>query len=142
MSLFDNLMKQFDAAGGLQGLLNDNPQIAQAARQFLGSDPSVGPADGLQSILTQLQSSGLGDAVASWLGSGANQPVSGQQVQSALDMDTLSQFASQAGIDLGQAGEVLAGLLPGLVDGMSGEGSLPDTQGIDQLLGGLLGQRG
>ena len=94
MSLFDNLMKQFDAAGGLQGLLNDNPQIAEA------------------------------------------------QVQSALDGDTLSQFASQAGIDLGQAGEVLAGLLPGLVDGLSGEGSLPDPQGLDQLLGGLLGQRG
>jgi uncharacterized protein YidB (DUF937 family) len=141
MSLLDNLMKEFNAAGGLDGLLRDNPQIAQAAAQFFGSDGSVGPSGGLQEILAQLQASGLGDAVASWLGSGANQSVSGDQLQAALDMDTLNQFAREAGIDLGKAGSVLAGLLPGLVDQLSPQGQLPDSGGLDQLLGGLLGQR-
>ncbi len=142
MSLIDTLMKEFDNAGGLDGLLREHPQIAEAARQFLGSDSSVGPSGGLPEILSQLQSSGLGDAVASWLGSGQNSAVTAHQLESALGEDLLNQFASEAGIDLGQAGHLLAGLLPVIVDQLSGKGgSVPEASGLDQLLGGLLGQR-
>ncbi|MEE4175194.1 MAG: YidB family protein [Xanthomonadales bacterium] len=144
MSILDTLMKEFDQAGGVAGLLKDNPQVAEAARQFLGSDSAVGPSEGLPEILSQLQSSGLGDAVASWLGGGENHAVSGHQLESALGQDSLNQFASQAGIDLGQAGAVLASLLPVIVDQLSnqGGGAVPESNGLDQLLGGLLGQRG
>ena len=143
MSLIDTLMKEFDNAGGLGGLLNDNPQIAEAARQFLGSDSAVGPSGGLPEILSQLESSGLGDAVASWLGSGQNSAVTGHQLESALGQDSLNQFANQAGIDLGQAGAMLASLLPVIVDQLSNkDGSVPEASGLDQILGGLLGQSG
>ena len=142
MSLFDTLVKEFDNAGGLSGLLNENPQIAEAAKQFLGSDSAVGPSEGLPEILSQLQSSGLGDAVASWLGSGENHAVTSHQVESALGQESLNQFANKAGIDLGQAGAVLASLLPVIVDQLSNKGgSVPEASGLDQLLGGLLGQR-
>lgn len=143
MSLIDTLMKEFDNAGGLGGLLNENPQIAEAARQFLGSDSAVGPSGGLPEILSQLESSGLGDMVSSWLGSGENSAVTSQQLESALGQESLNQFANKAGIDLGQASAMLASLLPVIVDQLSSQGgSVPEASGLDQLLGGLLGPKG
>jgi uncharacterized protein YidB (DUF937 family) len=142
MGFLDEMMKEFNDAGGLDALLRDNPQIASAARQFFGTDSNVGPGGGLQDVLAKLESSGLGDVVASWLGSGENARVSAGQLQDALGQDQVNQFANHAGIDLGQAAAVLAGLLPKLVDQMSPQGSVPEKeQGLDDLLGALLGGR-
>ena len=83
----------------------------------------------------------MGAAVASWLGSGENQAVSADQVKGALGEGDLSQFADKAGIDLGQAAGVLAGMLPQLVDRASPEGSVPPAGGLNDLLSGLFGQK-
>ena len=138
MGFLDEMIKQFEASGGVDQLLKENPQIMAAAKQFLGTDPGVGPSGGLHDILRQLESGGLGDIVSSWLGSGQNQSISGHQVKQAIDHGALSQFAERSGIDLGQAATVLAGLLPLLVDKASPQGSVPEGQGLDDLLGSLL----
>lgn len=143
MGFLDEMVKQLDAGGGLEGLLQNQPQIAETARSFFGNDSSVGPSGGLQDILQQLQASGMGDLVASWLGSGQNQAVSPQQLQGALGEGTLAQFADGAGIDLGQAATVLAGILPQLVDQLSPNGTLAEGGGqgpdLGRVLGGLFG---
>ena len=143
MGFLDDMVKDFnsgDGLVGLGGLLQDNPQLAQAAQAWLSADSDVGPGGGLPEILEQLQASGLGDLVASWLGSGENRAVSAAELSNALGPDSLNQFAEKAGIDLGQAASVLAGLLPQLVDQLSPQGSLPEQQGLEGLLGGLLGK--
>ena len=72
--------------------------------------------------------------MASWLGSGSNQAVSPSQLQSALGDQTVSQFANKAGIDTGAALTALAGMLPQLVDSLSPDGSLPESNQLESLL--------
>jgi uncharacterized protein YidB (DUF937 family) len=119
----------FDQLGGA------SPDLARAAGSLLSSsDTSVGGGTDLTQILQGLQSSGLGDVVESWLGSGSNQAVSPGQLQSALGNQTVSQFANRAGIDTGAALAALAGMLPRLVDSLSPDGRLPDSNQLDSLL--------
>lgn len=98
-------------------------------------------AGGLQGLLAKLQSGGLGDAVQSWIGTGANQPVSGDQLGSALGPDLMGMITSQLGGTQAQASGTLADLLPGLIDQLSPKGQLPDDNASDGLggLGALLG---
>ena len=131
MGLMDAIAK----SGILDQLGGGSPDLARAAgSQLSSSDTSVGGGTGLNQILQGLQSSGLGDVVASWLGSGSNQAVSPSQLQSALGDQTVSQFANKAGIDTGAALTALAGMLPQLVDSLSPDGSLPESNQLESLL--------
>jgi uncharacterized protein YidB (DUF937 family) len=98
-------------------------------------------AGGLQGLLARLQSGGLGEAVQSWIGTGTNQPVSGEQLGSALGPDLLGMIASQFGGSREQASGTLADLLPGLIDQLSPRGQLPTDNELGGLggLGALLG---
>jgi uncharacterized protein YidB (DUF937 family) len=143
MGLLDNVLNNSDLVGNLAKLATENPQIAEAAMSLLGNrEGSPGGTAGLAGIIGSLQSSGLDDVVSSWLGGGSNKEISPQQVESALGSDVLSEFAKQAGIDSGQAGSVLAGLLPQAIDKLTPDGKLPDASGIESQLGGLLGALG
>jgi uncharacterized protein YidB (DUF937 family) len=93
-------------------------------------------------VLSALQSGGLGDVVSSWVGTGANKAISPAQVQTALGSEKVAQFAKQAGVNPSEASSALAAMLPQLVDKLSPDGKLPDTQGLDGLIGKLLGGRG
>jgi uncharacterized protein YidB (DUF937 family) len=138
MSLLNMLSKSgiFDQLGAMT---RESPDLARAASSLLSSsDTSVGGSGGLLNILSQLQSSGLGDVVGSWLGGGANQSISPAQLQSALGADTVSQFAGKSGLDTGAALTALAGMLPGLVDSFSPDGKLPEANELDSLLGKAL----
>ena len=92
---------------------------------------------GLAGILQQLQAAGLGEQVQSWVSTGANLPVSGDQLGAALGGDLLGQLAGQAGVSPSEAGAQLSQWLPQIVDQLTPNGQLP-AGGMD--LGGLLGQ--
>ena len=137
MGLLDDLTKG-GSLGSLSDLVTQNPEVLNAAKSLLNpNDGAVGGAVGLEELIGKLSASGLGDQVASWLSSGANQSISAQQLTSALDSDTLKQFADQAGIDLGQAGAALASVLPGLIDQLSPGGKAPSGDALSSLLSKL-----
>ena len=115
--------------GGLPGGLDPQMLIA-----LVGS--LLASSGGLQGLLAKLQSGGLGDAVQSWIGTGANQPVSGDQLGSALGPDLMGMIASQLGGSPAQASGTLAELLPGLIDQLTPKGQVP-TEGDAGGLGGL-----
>ncbi|MFO1401975.1 MAG: YidB family protein [Steroidobacteraceae bacterium] len=48
----------------------------------------------------------------SWVGTGPNPPVSGAQITQALGPGSIAQIAQQLGLDHGQAGNILAQVLP------------------------------
>lgn len=126
------------SADGLPGGLD--PQMLMA---LVGS--LLASSGGLQGLLAKLQSGGLGDAVQSWIGTGANQPVSGDQLGSALGPDLMGMIASQLGGSPAQASGTLADLLPGLIDQLTPKGQLPadhDLGGLGALLGGGGAQAG
>lgn len=102
---------------------------------------ALAAAGGLPGLLSRLQSSGLAGALTSWIGTGANQAISGEQVQAALP-DIVGQIAAKLGIEAPQAANGLAQTLPALVDKLSPAGVLPEGGGLDSALSGLLGSFG
>jgi uncharacterized protein YidB (DUF937 family) len=103
----------------------------------------IDQAGGLQGLLQKLQASGLGDQVASWVGTGENQAVSGNQISDALGSDQLAQIAQQAGLAPEHASTGLAQLLPQIIDQLTPHGAVPQddmvAQGISLLKGKLFG---
>ena len=138
MGMLDALIKNPQMIGDVAKFASENPQIAKAALSMLSSKDGGG--GGLGSVLGALQSKGLGDVVSSWVGTGANKSISPEQVQSALGQERVSQFAKQAGVSGSEASAALAGMLPGLVDKLSPDGKLPDTKGIESMIGQFLGR--
>jgi uncharacterized protein YidB (DUF937 family) len=96
---------------------------------------------GISAVLGKLQSSGLGAHVASWVGSGANLPVSGDQLHQALGADALGGLAAKLGVNTQQASGALSQLLPELVNQLTPSGQLPENHG-DLLSQGLQILRG
>lgn len=84
---------------------------------------------GVAAVLSKLRASGLGAHVDSWVGTGANQPVSGTDLHNALGSGAVGQVANQLGINPQQAGGVLSQVLPELINQMSPSGALPDNHG-------------
>ena len=140
MSLLDSLLKNADMLSDVARLASENPQITEALMGLFSTrDTSVGDDQGLGGILANLESGGLGDIVSSWLGGGDNKAVEPHHIEKSLGQDKLSGFADKAGIGLGEAATLLAGLLPTIVDKLSPDGSLPEHDGFDDVLAGLLG---
>jgi uncharacterized protein YidB (DUF937 family) len=140
MGLLDSLM---DAASGGQPAANAsgaagglNPQMIMGIVGALMNN-----AGGLSGLLAKLQQGGLAAAAQSWVGTGANQPVSADAVGSALGPDLMGQLAQHMGGNQQQTAGTLADLLPGLIDQLTPKGQLPADNGLGDLggLGALLG---
>ena len=133
------------AAGGgglgtLIGMVASNPQMLQAITGMLSNDGAQG---GLGGLMAKFQQAGLGDAAKSWVGSGENHAVTGDQMSSALGADTISDLAAKMGVSQGEAAGSLASMLPGLIDkltphGIAPEGGLGNSGDLMGMLGGLL----
>lgn len=69
-----------------------------------------------------------------------NAPISGSDLQNALGSDTISQVAQKFGIDANQAGDLLAQVLPNLVDKATPNGSAQEADGfgLDDIASAIL----
>lgn len=120
-------------AGGSGGLGGIDPKILMGVVGAL-----MNSGGGLSGILGKLQQNGLGEAAASWVGTGANQPVSPDALGGALGPDLMGMIAKQMGGTNEQAAGTMADLLPGLIDKLTPQGSVPEDNGMGAL-GSLLG---
>lgn len=104
------------------------------AEQVLGlvNNPDTG---GLTGLIETFKNKGLGDVVSSWISTGENNPVSGDEVTGALGSDTIRQIAEKLGISEGDASSRLAELLPQVIDKPTPDGSVPEGGLLDQTLG-------
>lgn len=116
--------------GGSKGM---DPGVLQSA---LGGLIGDGDQLNLGSLVSNMQKGGLGSLLGSWLGDGANQAVSSQQLGNILGDDKIRQFASRLDIDENLARNGLSQALPEVVDKSSSGGSLLDAVGG---VGGLMG---
>jgi uncharacterized protein YidB (DUF937 family) len=89
---------------------------------------------GLGGLLDQLKQAGLGDKVDSWVGQGSNHQIEPGQLGDALGQKTLSEIAAHAGIDQQELLNQLSQVLPGLVDKLTTNGQVPDTNELSRLL--------
>ena len=126
--------------GGIIGMLASNPQLIQVVTSMLSNNGAQG---GLGGLAEKFGQAGMGDVLGSWIGTGQNQPISGDQLGNVLGSDALAGIAAQLGLNPGEAAGQLAQVLPGLVDhltpnGQAPQGGLGDSNDLFGMLGGLL----
>lgn len=80
---------------------------------------------GVQGVVSQLESQGLGSTVRSWVGTGSNTPVTGEQLHAALGPDLMNQLAARIGIPPEELSAKLAQVLPGAIDTLTPNGAVP-----------------
>ena len=93
---------------------------------------------GLNGVLEKLKTSGLGDQVASWVGTGENQAVSADQITSALGSSQIAELAAKFGITPDVLSGQLAQHLPDVINKLTPHGEVP-IDGDSNLLTSVLG---
>ena len=113
---------------------------------LLGAIMGGGSADGLASLVGKLQQGGLGTEVESWVGAGENISVTPEKLSQAFGRNELTGLAQQFGGGAASGGAlagILAQLLPAVINGMTPQGRLPQSQadlggGLGDVLGSVL----
>jgi len=98
------------------------------------TNPQTG---GLQGLIQTFKEKGLGDAMSSWISTGENQPVSGDQIQHALGGNFIQQIAEQLGSSKSEVSGSLSNLLPEIIDKLTPSGTLPEGDALNQGLNRL-----
>src|ERR1700758_1760237 len=118
---------------GIFDSLENSPALRSALSQLgaavlpavLGEVMGTGSQGGLNAIVAKLEQAGFGDQVKSWIGTGANLPITADQLKQVLGSDVVRQLAAKYNIPIDQVAEVLAPQLPLAVDRASPDGKLP-----------------
>lgn len=126
--------------GGQSALLNI--VMGMLANRSGGQQGGVGTGlgGGLGDLMAKFQQGGMGDVMSSWIGSGQNMPISGDQLSNVLGPDMLGKIASQLGISHGEAAGQLSQVLPQVVDKLTPNGQVPEG-GLGDI-GAILGRFG
>jgi uncharacterized protein YidB (DUF937 family) len=95
------------------------------------------PGGGLGDLLEQLQRAGYGEQARSWVGTGANLPISPEAMSQVFGRDALSKIASQAGLSEQEASAGLTEVLPQVVDRLTPQGEMPDLDSLASSVGDL-----
>ena len=137
MGLFDSI------AGAVQSQVGNLAAQGNIGESLLGliNDPATG---GLSGLIQKMSQGGLGEQVASWVGNGANLPVSAAQIQAMLASSGLKDIAAKFGLGSAESAGGLAAMLPQLIDKLTPNGEIPQgkldaTQALSAL-GGLFGK--
>jgi uncharacterized protein YidB (DUF937 family) len=132
MGLLDDLLKQVGTVPGSIG-----QATAGGANIFSKLNDALSRQGGIQGLVNLFHEGGLGNVISSWIGTGANLPVSADQLQQILGGERLSQIASRLGIPVKDAASRLAQALPGLIDKATPGGTLPGA--TEDILGKTFG---
>jgi uncharacterized protein YidB (DUF937 family) len=127
------------ALGELLGGGQGQGSQADLLKLVLGLLAGNGQGGGLAGLVQSFQQAGLGDQISSWIGSGQNLPVSGEQLGQVFGSEQMSQMAERMGLSTGDLGAQLSQLLPQAVDKLTPGGQMPDggLGGLGELLGRL-----
>lgn len=127
MSLFDSI------AGAVLGKVMGGEQggMAQVAMEMFNQN------GGLNGILDKFKQGGLGDLAASWVGTGANLPISPEQISGVLGNGQIAEMAAKFGITPDVLSSQIAQHLPTVIDKMTPNGEVTADSG--NLLGTVLG---
>lgn len=140
MGLLDAIAGQVGAAFSKNQTPGEQGGLMDMVTQLI-NNPETG---GLQGLIQNFQEKGLGNAVASWVSTGPNQPVSSDQIQQALGSETVQNLAQKFGFSSDKIKAGLASLLPQVIDKLTPDGQVPDSthlveQGLALLRGKLFG---
>jgi len=118
MSIFDAVKGMAGNAGLESGLLGHVMEMV--------NNPETG---GLTGLVERFHENGLGGVVSSWIGLGANQGISAEQIEQVLGQDRINAIASKFGVPPEEASAKLAQFLPTVIDKLTPGVSVPVTSG-------------
>jgi uncharacterized protein YidB (DUF937 family) len=132
MGLLDDLVGQL--AGGSTNLSSQQAgSLLQGVIDALDGDDDDAGIDGLS---RRFQSAGLGEVISSWIGTGANQPISPDALSRALRGSRLESAPQRAGLGGAAGAAILASVLPVLIDKLTPNGQVPSRGSLQGLLRG------
>jgi uncharacterized protein YidB (DUF937 family) len=99
--------------------------MGSKASDATGGASAGNPAGGLGDLVDAFKKAGMGKQADSWVGTGANAPVSAPEVEKGVGGDTIDELAQQTGVSRDELLKRLATVLPELVDKMTPGGKLP-----------------
>ena len=129
MGLFDQLL------GGVVGEFGNNQQkgsLMDLATNVIQSQPG-----GLTGLLDKFRTAGLGAQADSWVSTGKNMPVSGDQVTNALGHGNVQGMAQRLGLPQGATAAALAALLPAVIDHLTPKGHVEQSGDLSSTLAAL-----
>ena len=115
----------FLGGGGIVGGIMESLSNSPFGGIIAGAAAGTAVTGGLDMLLNQFRGAGNEQQVNSWVGTGANHPISPDQVNNALGQGKIAEIAAQAGISPEQMSQLLAQALPTLVDKLTPGGKLP-----------------
>lgn len=118
MSLFDSVVNETRQKFNL----GDKANVLLSVLLAKITDKSGG---GFVGFLERFNAAGLSGVASSWVNSGANTSISGEQLESALGRETIQDVADKTGTDYKTATAATAFILPHIVDSLTPEGVLP-----------------
>jgi uncharacterized protein YidB (DUF937 family) len=119
MGLLDGLLQNVLGSGAQQS----QGSMMQVALQVLQQN------GGLPGIISKFQNGGMAAHVDSWIGSGANMPISGSQLQEILGTGSIGEIAQKLGMSHGDASSGLAQVLPHIINQLTPGGQVPADHG-------------
>jgi uncharacterized protein YidB (DUF937 family) len=108
----------------LQSIASSNPAMG-AVMEMINNHPG-----GLSGLLQTFHDQGLGAVASSWVGTGANQAISAEQIQSVLQDQHIQAFAAKAGVSPDQASSMIAQFLPTVIDKLTPNGQVPQQSNL------------
>jgi uncharacterized protein YidB (DUF937 family) len=121
---------QSGGSGTKAGGMNMGALVGALAPLVIGMIKS----GGLQKVVQGFQQKGMGSQADSWVSTGGNAQVSGSEMRVGLGDDEVRHFAQQAGIPEDQAADVLAAVVPQVVNGLTPNGTVPSDEELEALL--------
>lgn len=114
MSIIDSIKGMFSGEGG------ENAGLMSHALELV-NNPATG---GLEGLVQQFHANGLGSVVNSWIGNGANQAISADQIQKVLGQERINAIASKFGMSPEDASAKMAQVLPSVIDKLTPHGNI------------------
>jgi uncharacterized protein YidB (DUF937 family) len=133
MSFLDD-MEQKALGGALGG--SSNP-LVHSVLEMINNHPG-----GFTGLVQSFHQNGLGGLVNSWISTGQNQPISGDQIQNVLGNQQVQQLATKLGISPDMAKSKIAEFLPMIVDKLTPNGQVPQQSNLMEMGRTLLGSLG
>jgi uncharacterized protein YidB (DUF937 family) len=112
---------------------NPSGGLGDHLRSGLGGLISGGAAGGLLSgglneLVRRFQQNGYGDVAKSWVGTGPNQTMTPQQMNTALGPEVVNDLSRETGAAPTDLLSELSRMLPGTVDQLTPQGRVPAPQ--------------
>ncbi len=135
MGLFD------DVVGKLGGMLGGGEGEGQGLLGGVMELLTSGEGGGLGGLVQSFKDKGLGDIVSSWVGTGENLPINADQIKEVLGNETIANLAAKFGLSPDDLSAKISEFLPGVIDKLTPDGSIPEggllEKGLDFLKGKL-----